>query len=270
MIGLDSGELAMCSDFKIKKNCEAEIKSLFDSQSEKYGLFQNEGERFAANFERQRILIRIFNDRPSYVSVLDLGCGWGRNLSFVSRYSVIAVGVDLSKQMLITGKKRFRNLDIDFVQGDMKHLPFRDRAFDLVYSVRAFKYSSDPYRVLEETYRISRNDGLVSIYEGNKRTSLSYLIYLLRYPLSKRRHFWSAGVSPFLMKKYCATAGFGKISYDGVLFLPERFYGIGKTRKVLELFALMERVASKTPFFAIFARGIIYTAIKKQAVNMPS
>jgi len=113
----------------------------------------------------------------------------------------------------------------------MKHLPFRDRAFDLVYSVRAFKYSSDPYRVLEETYRISRNDGLVSIYEGNKRTSLSYLIYLLRYPLSKRRHFWSAGVSPFLMKKYCATAGFGKISYDGVLFLPERFYGIGKTRK---------------------------------------
>jgi ubiquinone/menaquinone biosynthesis C-methylase UbiE len=262
----------MRSELKVKKNCESQTNAeeeqthvgeetwqkWFDSQSETYGDDQHETERFVTNFEKQRILTRIFDEHPFFKSTLELGCGWGRYLSIVSRHSVTAVGLDLSKQMLITCKKRFRNLRIDLVQGDMKHLPFKSDAFDLVYSIRAFKYSLKPYTVLEETYRVSENDGFVLIYEKNTRASLKYLPDLLNSAFSARSP-WHVGVSPFLMKKYYNAVGFNKISCEGVLFLPSAFYQAGKTKRALHIFSLLENVASKTPFLANLAGCIIYT-----------
>lgn len=251
----------MCCVLKIKKDQEIEFKKVFDSESKNYALFKNNGEMFIANFERKQILTQLLNKSLSFKTVLEVGCGWGRYLSFLSSCSTTPVGVDLSKQMLILCKKRFPNRNIALVQGEMSHLPFKDDVFDLVYSVRAFKYSSRPRRVLAEIYRISKIKGLVSIYEVNNSNSFAYLLH------SSKRLFlnktpWTLMSTLFSMKTHFRSVGFSKVSANGVLFVPPRLYLAGKSKKLFQILAVFERIASGIPYFNKLGYGIIYNAIK--------
>ena len=234
---------------------------IYDSESKKYALFQNEGEAFLANFERKHILTRIVNKNDSFASVLEVGCGWGRYLSFVSQYTDNAVGADLSKQMLLRFKKRFPNLNIAMVQADMKHLPFKDEVFNLVYSIRAFKYSPHPFSVMVEIHRLSKVNGQAAIYEVNNGFSFAYLTFLIKKSITHRSD-WSPISSLVSMKHYFKSAGFDKISCEGILTLPPSLYSIVKAKKLLKFFATIEMVESKIPYFGKFAYGVMYSARK--------
>ena len=93
----------------IKDRDKSEIRSLFDSISSDYGLFEGEGERLLSNYEKQQVLVQILGKIDLTMSVLDVGCGWGRYLSLAATHCSTAVGIDMSKQMLLAGKNRFRN-----------------------------------------------------------------------------------------------------------------------------------------------------------------
>jgi SAM-dependent methyltransferase len=62
--------------------------------------------------------------------VLDLGCGWGRHLRLLRDAGHDAVGVDLSLPLLA---RRTGNDPV--VNADMRRLPFRDAAFDVVLNL---------------------------------------------------------------------------------------------------------------------------------------
>lgn len=57
--------------------------------------------------------------------ILDAGCGTGRFLSYAD------VGADFSKGMIQRGKKSKRSL----VRSSILHLPFKDKAFDVAFTV---------------------------------------------------------------------------------------------------------------------------------------
>ena len=75
--------------------------------------------------------------------VLELGCGTGRVTAPLARAGVPIVGVDLSAPMLARGRARLRRMRsgrAGLVRGDIRALPFEDRAFDLVIA---------PYGILQ-------------------------------------------------------------------------------------------------------------------------
>lgn len=98
--------------------------------------------------------------------VLDLACGVGRHALELARRGFKHVsGLDFTQAYLKEAilQARDGNLKVDFVQGDMKDLPFADESFDAVYnfftSFGYFEDERDNERVVREVSRVLKPDG---------------------------------------------------------------------------------------------------------------
>ena len=74
----------------------------------------------------------LFQALTSNGSVLDAGCGNGRNLSAIAARGYSPFGVDISQQALAKAKVTSPNAML--VCADLERLPFGDRAFDGIYA----------------------------------------------------------------------------------------------------------------------------------------
>lgn len=76
--------------------------------------------------------------------VLELGCGTGRVAIPVARGGATVIGIDRSASMLARARTRVRRARVgsrvQLVRGDIRHLPFPDRSFELVMA---------PYGILQ-------------------------------------------------------------------------------------------------------------------------
>ena len=70
--------------------------------------------------------------------VLDLGCGNGRLVDFLTNYGVQYVGVDVSSG-LIEEARRLHPKN-QFTLSDMRTLPFPDASFDQIYAIASFHH----------------------------------------------------------------------------------------------------------------------------------
>ncbi len=68
--------------------------------------------------------------------ILDVGCGYGRHAIELVQRGLAVTGLDLSLPLLIRAadESQRRNLVVDFVHGDMRHMAF-ERQFDAAYSM---------------------------------------------------------------------------------------------------------------------------------------
>ena len=93
--------------------------------------------------------------------VLDLASGAGRHLLEFKRRGVNAVGLDLSKTLLM--QARAGRPELLLAEGDMRYLPFADDAFQMVANFfTSFGYFAAPEedeKVLSEIHRVLRLGG---------------------------------------------------------------------------------------------------------------
>lgn len=106
-------------------------------------------------------LLHAATGRESGARVLDLACGAGRHVVELRRMGYRATGLDLSMPMLVAARRSTDGAAL--ARGDMRHLPFRARAFDIVTSYfTSFGYfddERDDLRVLREVRRILSRGG---------------------------------------------------------------------------------------------------------------
>ena len=65
--------------------------------------------------------------------VLDVACGTGTLLALLAACTGPdgrAVGIDMSEQMLETGRQKVKMSQVEFIQGNAEALPFEDESFD--------------------------------------------------------------------------------------------------------------------------------------------
>jgi SAM-dependent methyltransferase len=89
--------------------------------------------------------------------VLEIGCGMGEGLNFLSRItgSPRMVGLDLSQKAVDRANSTLSRLDaLSFVQGDAENLPFEDGEFDVVINVESSHNYPDLSRFIEEVVRV--------------------------------------------------------------------------------------------------------------------
>jgi SAM-dependent methyltransferase len=96
--------------------------------------------------------------------VLDAGCGGGGTALSLAEEAGFAVGLDLEARFLGSGtrlgaEKGLRNAA--FVQGDGEGLPFRDGAFDLVFSHSVIEHVTSAEEYLRECHRVLRPGGVL-------------------------------------------------------------------------------------------------------------
>ena len=100
--------------------------------------------------------------------IVDLGCGSGRVLLWNQDAGADVVGVDASP--FFAGEARER---MDLVLGDLRNLPFDDRAFTKAYALDVLEHLSRPAleEMLRETSRVLAPGGALFVYSHVKRNA---------------------------------------------------------------------------------------------------
>lgn len=119
--------------------------------------------RFQAYIQSVTNKIVIATKTAETGRMLDLGCGTGEVLlKLAQTYPNIQelAGIDLSEDMLALAKGKlgaFKNTMLS--QGNIEHIPYADKHFDLVVSSGVLHYVNDPEGMAREVNRVLKPQG---------------------------------------------------------------------------------------------------------------
>jgi 2-polyprenyl-6-hydroxyphenyl methylase/3-demethylubiquinone-9 3-methyltransferase len=101
--------------------------------------------------------------------VLDVGCGWGRDLKAIAKIVKKGIGIDNDSEIIKEAKgnlSKFKNIEL-FVE-NAKKTHFNDNTFDYVLCLgNTFgNFGRDKYKILKEMKRVAKNNGeiILSVY----------------------------------------------------------------------------------------------------------
>ena len=100
--------------------------------------------------------------------VLDAGCGMGRFAEVALKHGATIVGVDLSLAVEAAHQNLGSHPRAHFIQADLFRLPFRQAAFDIIYSLGVLHHTPDPQRAFQDLVKLLKPDGkiTVTLYSG--------------------------------------------------------------------------------------------------------
>ena len=109
-----------------------------------------------------RLLMDLLKPRPCD-SVLDIGCGTGELLSYLSSHKGLQLsGVDPSPYMLDFARQKLGQR-VDLHRAHAEDLPFDDNSFNHVCMMTSLEFSDDPLAALEEAARVAKDRLFIGI-----------------------------------------------------------------------------------------------------------
>ena len=131
------------------------------------------------------LLRRVGAELDSFKDILDFGCGCGRVLYWLAKYSnkLNYYGTDVDEQAISWSNKNLRFAKFDTNKG-LPPLIYKPEAFDLIYAISVFTHLNEEHQFLwlEELKRILKPNGILIVtLHGDKVTK--YLPYDVRSKL---------------------------------------------------------------------------------------
>jgi len=134
--------------------------------------------RNSAFYARRKVQILEEIVRPGLgplqgLSLLDIGCGTGTTDQVLAPRVRSLHGVDVSMEMLI--RAQLNVPEAQFTWYDGEHLPFNDGTFDVVVAICVLHHVpvSKRFKVVSDMLRVSRDGGLVAVFEHNPYNPLT-------------------------------------------------------------------------------------------------
>ena len=164
-------------------------------------------------------------------TVLDLGSGGGIDV-FLSARRVgptgKVYGLDMTDEMLSLARENQQKAgvtNVEFLKGDIEHIPLPDGSVDLIISNCVINLSPDKDQVLKEAFRVLRPGGRLAVSDIVVRGSLPQEI---RHSME----LWAGCVAGALEEKLYLTklqqTGFEQVSIE-----PTRIYSSADAREFL-------------------------------------
>ena len=99
------------------------------------------------------------------MEVLDVACGTGNATIPAAQLGARVTGLDFQPNLLETARARAAEagVDVEWVEGDARELPFEDASFDRVISALGHMFAPDHERTAAEMKRVVRPGGRISI-----------------------------------------------------------------------------------------------------------
>lgn len=176
------------------------------SSAWEYGVwFQSSSGRYAAQLENRLLLELVPPELAG--PVLDVGCGTGTHLFFLSRLGGCGVGIDSSADMLRIAQRRVTSsgtTDIFLVRARAEALPFQDHSFNLVFLVTSLEFFNEPVQALKEAWRVGRGCLLVAVLN---RLSLCCLWLRVKMAFQKSLFQSATFYDPWELKRRVQKTG---------------------------------------------------------------
>jgi len=168
---------------------------------------------------------------PEGSSVLDIGCGMGREAFALCNKGYKVTGIDVSTPIIEKVKKQAEEngYKIPFFHYDGFKIPFIDKTFDVViiWAQTFGLLYGEEYKIsfLKECYRVLKDGGVFSFsghdYEYEKEHYLQYTDGRKFYPYANTELYWETFTTDEL-NEYAVNAGFAVITYGyGEIYKPE-------------------------------------------------
>lgn len=122
------------------------------------------------------VLRQVLRKRKLSGKILEVGCGSGMGLNFLSRLepTLVFVGVDLSASSIALANAQLaRNAQLTFCEGDAEHLPFENNEFDAVLNIESAHNYPDLGLFLNEVARVLKPGGLISLVDVFTKSRLT-------------------------------------------------------------------------------------------------
>lgn len=98
-------------------------------------------------------------------SILDLGCGDGTRLDYLSNSTNKCVGIDISGKAITLAQKQYPKCE--FKVANLEKIPFKNNFFDLVYSAFVLEHLQNPQKVIKEAIRVLKIGGIIILMAPN-------------------------------------------------------------------------------------------------------
>jgi ubiquinone/menaquinone biosynthesis C-methylase UbiE len=102
----------------------------------------------------------------SFNTVLEIGCGTGKNTEWLLQKAGHITAVDLSEEMLSKAKEKIQSDNIEFIQFDINNdWNFTERTFDLIAFSLVLEHIENLDHIFKEVYKKLNDEGFVYIGE---------------------------------------------------------------------------------------------------------
>lgn len=108
--------------------------------------------------------------------VLEVGCGVGDMIPFLSERATLVIAIDVSMDLLVLAKKVVNMYGLEnvvLICVSAETLPFVSGFFDLVYASHVIEHLSDQSESIKEFYRVLKSGGGL-YFDSPNRFSISY------------------------------------------------------------------------------------------------
>lgn len=135
-------------------------RAIFDTKVQEYEAWYRTKQGVFVDELEKEVVFALLKPRPQ-ASLLDIGCGTGNYALDLARTGLRVTGVDVSTSMLAVARHKAQaaNLDINFLAGDARSLPFASETFDYVLIINVLEFISPPDQVLNEAFRVLKPGG---------------------------------------------------------------------------------------------------------------
>lgn len=150
------------------------------------------------------LILRTLGDEP-IGELLDIGTGTGRMLRLVGERAERAVGIDISRAMLMLARSNLHAAGLDHLSvrhGNMYQLRFPDGSFDTVTIDQVLFQAEQPGEVLREAARVLRPGGRLLLLEFVTETT---------FGLFEQEHHDLAVIDEDLLAEWFGEAGLQKV-----------------------------------------------------------
>lgn len=191
------------------------MKTLFDRYWKKYDAWYDRNKLvYLSELEALRKVL------PKDSRGLEIGVGTGRFASALGT----TLGIDPSEEMLEAAQQRGVNVR----RGFGEKLIFFDEAFDYVSIIITLCFVRDPFKVLQESHRVLKQDGRIIVGIIDRESFLGEFYRRKKSIFYKQANFFNVKELTDLLK----DAGFARFTYYQTVFhLPEKIDFIEEPKK---------------------------------------